>query len=124
MLVGKSRSLSVHGLILLVCCAGTQVPAGEDWRSFCFTHLRRALILLPILSKSFLFSRACEDELTFAYDLSIIPVVCDDEYTDVLSNPEAYTETSEDIEIIAAKLASILHSRTRVLPSAVMSLRL
>ena len=113
-------------LIRLVRCAGSQVPAGQDWRRWFFPHLKRALILLPILSKSFFFSAACEDELTYAFDRErrTIPVVCDPEYIDVLANPEEYTEMDEDIELRAPKLEVLLHSGTKVLPSPVTSLRL
>ena len=45
---------------------GSRVPPGQDWRRFFFPALSRALVFVPILSQSFLFSKACEDEVTCA----------------------------------------------------------
>ena len=95
---------------------GTQTPPGGDWRHFYFGALRKGSILLPILSKSFVYSRACESELTFAADKgkTIIPILLDPEYSRVLDAPEDYTCECEDIELRAPKLEAILACANRI----------
>eukprot|EP00658_Telonema_sp_P-2_P046595 TRINITY_DN3483_c0_g1_i6.p1 TRINITY_DN3483_c0_g1~~TRINITY_DN3483_c0_g1_i6.p1 ORF type:complete len:746 (-),score=171.31 TRINITY_DN3483_c0_g1_i6:244-2481(-) len=94
---------------------GTQVGAGEDWRRFYFSALRKADILLPILSKSFIFSLACESELTYAEDKRkiIIPILCDPDYMAVLDTPELYIDMDPDIELRGPKLGAILQQHNR-----------
>lgn len=99
--------LNAHGVPTV---DGTQVPAGEDWRRFYFPKLHHAKILLPLMSESFLFSRACEDEITYAYDnrKKIIPINAQPTFTQVLRHPERFTGDCEDIEIKAPKIGAML----------------
>jgi hypothetical protein len=95
---------------------GTQVPPGTDWRKFYFPALKKATILLPVLSANFMFSRACETEITYAVDKrkKIIPILCDENYMHVLDRPEDYAEKDEDIEMRAPKLEVFLSDCNRV----------
>ena len=47
-----------------LCADGSRVAPGKDWRHYYFPALSAAVVYLPILSDTFLFSRACEDEMT------------------------------------------------------------
>lgn len=84
-------------------------------RHFYFSALRKADLLLPVLSRSFVFSRACESELTYGEDKrkQIIPILCDPDYLTVLNNPEDFLEEDDDIELRAPKIDSILTQKNR-----------
>lgn len=107
LLIRIRTSLNDNGVATI---DGTQTPAGQDWRRWFFPKLRAAKVVVALISKGFLFSRACEDELTFSYDqgIKIIPLLVDEEALDVLHNPEHYTLEYQNIEIVAPKISSML----------------
>ena len=57
----------VHVLVIMVAAMVEvlkwKYSSASGCRRFYFSRLRRARVLLPILSKSFIFSRACETEV-------------------------------------------------------------
>ena len=95
-----------------------KVPAGCDWRRFFFPALKAAKMLVPILSRSFLFSNACEDEVTYAVNrrIPIVPVLhdLDDGFAEVMASPESFVADDEDIHFRVPKLQSILDNANRL----------
>jgi hypothetical protein len=89
---------------------GTMVRTGCDWRAEYFPVLKKGTVMVLLLSKSFLFSRGCEDELTFGYNnrKTIIPLLVDEKFRAVLRNPENFVHECADIEIRAPKFEAIL----------------
>lgn len=95
---------------------GTQVPCGSDWRRFYFYHLEKADVFIPILSRWFLFSNACEDETTYAKDknIKIIPVLASfEEFNRVMSQPDQFTNECPEIELKVPKFKSIFNRANR-----------
>ena len=83
---------------------------------FYFSALKKGDVLLPILSKNFLFSRPCESELTYAIDKNktVIPISFDPRCSDILERPEMYSSQDEDIELRAPKIEAILMRANRI----------
>jgi len=74
-------------------------------------------VFVPLLSESFLFSTACEDELTYAKDhgKDIVPLmVSSNEFDSVLRSPEEHVHRDPDIELRTPKFESILNRCNRI----------
>ena len=100
---------------------GARTPAGKDWRKFYFTALSRAVIFMPILSDTYLFSKACEDEMTYAWDKrkAFVPVLATSEgYQAVMGSPESYVDRCFDIDEVVPKLESFLNQTNRIPPNS------
>jgi len=67
-------ALHDRGVVGMHC---KMVPGGSNWRQWWCTTATRCGLVVPILSPSFLRSRPCQDELTFAHNHGciLIPVL-------------------------------------------------
>jgi len=102
---------------------GSEVPPGKDWRRYYFPALCRAKIFMPILSDTFLFSTACEDECTFAWDKRkpFVPIACKNNYCDVLRNPGEFYNKRADLEDFLPKFESMFNQCNRFPPAGNLS---
>jgi len=99
------------------CIDGSRIPGGKDWRKVFYPALNNAVVYIPILSDTFLFSQACEDEITYAWDKrkKFLPVLFEEEpFAKVLRSPAQYTVQKDDICEVCPKLESMLNQRNRI----------
>lgn len=93
------------------------MPPGVDWRRFFFPALVKATVFVPIVSQSFFFSKACEDEATFAWDKRkvFVPILHDyDDMAKLLAAPEQFLDRNGDICEVVPKLESFFNQCNRI----------